>query len=210
MRSSDGPRAVDASEKQNDGTIHGAKRTSSGKAGSGCEFDGVDDRIEVPYNESLFPGKAFTLCAWIYRHATETRHNIISSTYNNPPDTYMYLLQTTSEDRLGLGSYRGGSIFRALSATGLAARKWHFVCATYDAELEAKNAKVYVDGKLEGTAHYRAQLGGYNGPLNIGCYQNRAGGARYRGHFSGVIDEVMIFDRALRKSEIMMIYHSQR
>jgi hypothetical protein len=206
----EGTKAVDASDKHNDGTIHGAKRTTRGKAGGAYEFDGVDDRIEIPYNASLFPGKEFTLCAWIYRYATGTRHNIISSTYNNPPDTSMYQIQTTREDRLGLHSYRGGSIVKALSETGLKARKWYFVCGTYDSGLEAKNAKVYVDGKLEGTANYRAQLDGYNGPLNIGCYQNRAGGARYRGHFNGMIDEVMIFDRALSDSEIRMIYNSQK
>ncbi len=41
-------------------------------------------------------------------------------------------------------------------------------------------------------------------------YQNRAGGARYRGHFNGIMDEVMIFDRALSDSEIKMIYNSQK
>jgi hypothetical protein len=205
-----GTRAVDASEKQNDGTIHGAKHTPRGKAGGAYEFDGVDDRIEVPYKASLFSGKEFTLCAWIYRYATGAPHNIISSTYNNPPDTYMYLLQTTPEDQLALHSYRRGPILKALSDSGLKSRRWYFVCGTYDSGLEAKNAKVYMDGKLEGTANYRALLGGYNGPLNIGCYQNRAGGARYRGHFNGMIDEVMIFDRALSDSEIRMIYNSQK
>ena len=82
----DGAAAVDKSEKRNNGTIHGAKRTTRGKAGSAYEFDGIDDRIEVPYDASLFPGKAFTLCAWIYRRELSRLDNIISATYNNPPN----------------------------------------------------------------------------------------------------------------------------
>ncbi len=204
----EGARAVDRSEKENNGAIHGATRTVKGRMGSAYEFDGVDDRIEVTYDASLFPGEAFTLCAWIYRRDAGTACNIISATYNNPPDRYLYLLNASADGKLGLHSYEGGPLYRAESEPALAADRWHFVCGTFDAGADSKNAKVYVDGRLLGTADHRAPLRGYDGPLNIGCYQNRAGGARYRDHFKGILDDVMIWDRALSEAEVRQLYEA--
>ena len=94
--------------------------------------------------------------------------------------------------------------------TTIHSKKWYFLCCTFDRNAENDNAKMYFNGILQGKTDWTLPLEHYKGPLNIGCYQNQSGGARYRGYFNGVIDEVMIFNRTLSATEVKRIYNAQK
>ena len=48
-----GDTVKDLSEEGNDGTINGAAKTVAGKHGEALEFDGKDDFVEVPLEDSI-------------------------------------------------------------------------------------------------------------------------------------------------------------
>ena len=62
--------ANDASVNTNDGTVNGATLTTDrfGNASSAYDFDGLDDRIEVPNSNSLNPANV-TFNFWMYANS---------------------------------------------------------------------------------------------------------------------------------------------
>jgi hypothetical protein len=107
----------------------------------------------------------------------------------------------------------------AVSATSMNDGQWHHLVGV---RTGATTASIYVDGKLDGTATNPAVLGVNGGSVDTGvhgCLYARIGAIHTstghctsptanpaEPHFPGVIDEVMIFDRALSPGEIQGIY----
>ena len=198
---------LDRSGHRRDGTVYGgAAWTATGIDGGAMTFDGVNGRIETPYDAALFPSGEFTVCAWVKRSVDDVMHTFIAATYDNPPDEFTYELRTDTDNKLGLQSYDAGRVFLADSQEDVTAGSWHFVCGTFDRNLASNNAKVYMDGVLVGADTYSNPLGGYNGPLNVGCYQNRAGGAQYRYLMNGLIDDVRVYSSSLQADEVRGLY----
>jgi len=77
------------------------------------------------------------------------------------------------------------------------ANEWHHVVGTYD----SGTAKIYIDGILEATEAGQNAMAENNDPLQIG----RRGTGDY---FSGIIDEVAIYDGALTSDEILGHYYA--
>ncbi|MBN1384554.1 MAG: Ig-like domain repeat protein, partial [Elusimicrobia bacterium] len=79
---------------------------------------------------------------------------------------------------------------------------WHFAMVTIDA---SNNGKLYVDGKEEAnfTTDERPETGGY---FSIGTeydsYPNDGD------HFTGFVDEVVVYNRALSANEVACLYNS--
>jgi hypothetical protein len=70
----------DLSGMGNDGTLNNfAYAEGSGWTGQGLQFDGTDDYVEVPHNESLDLGNVFTISFWInFKDADRQAHTVIS------------------------------------------------------------------------------------------------------------------------------------
>lgn len=86
----------------------------------------------------------------------------------------------------------------ANTATQVEFDEWHYVCGTYD---KSVGGCIYLDGLLDGTS---ADLDGIDVNTNdvwIGGNNGDTGWRPYR-LFDGMIDEVMIFDRALSADEV--------
>jgi hypothetical protein len=86
---------------------------------------------------------------------------------------------------------------------------WQHVAGTFDVATQA--VRIYVDGVQVVTTQSPAQTQGpvtsirvSNSPVRIGALQDGTGNVTYS--WSGLIDEVDLFDRALSPSEIQAIY----
>ena len=88
-----------------------------------------------------------------------------------------------------------------ISTTLVEDGNWHHVACTYDGAI----VKVYVNGNLEGSVAYTDGIGATNEPLLIGRDPYTAP-AR---DFTGLIDEVEIFNRALTQSELQNIVNAK-
>jgi len=76
--------------------------------------------------------------------------------------------------------------------------EWHYVCGTYDT---TNGAALYVDGVPDGTLDDLTGISVNTFDVTIGANLEDTGWKPYR-LFDGMIDEVMIYDRALSADEV--------
>ena len=168
----------------NDGTLVGDPEVVEGKVGQALNFDGSDDYVEVPDDDSLQLWTSHTLEAWIYQMESRSSRiidKIGAGTANGPHlDTHP---GTT------LRTCAGNCISTAVTYT---LEEWHHVAVTFD----EGDVKLYIDGEVEGEGTVTSPLAGNNLTLKVAADSNG------QNLFLGIIDEVRVYDRALSEDEI--------
>ena len=185
----------------------------NGKAGRAYYFDGVDDMVNVsdafeltPYNES------FSISAWINANATQMATGRIFAKLG--PATYPgYSLSIRNSDGKAVACYYSTSAScndggtTVLSDANLSGAGWKHVVAVFDRY--AGTVRMYVDTVEQGTKDTgfssSAQLNNTNSST-IGA--DWAGGAANR--FTGYMDEVRFYKKALNQSEVNALYSNSR
>ena len=178
-----GTAAVDASGAGNSGTVNSAVWVQ-GKYGKALSFNGTSSSVTISHSASLNLMTGMTLEAWVNPTATGGWREIIYKDI----DIY-FLLGSTPQ---GLPSMGGTFASTNVYGPALALNTWTHLAATYD----GATMRFYVNGVQ---ASSRAQTGGILAstlPLTIG------GDTTYGQYWSGLIDEVRIYNRALSASEI--------
>ena len=156
------------------------------RAGNVLEFDGTNDRVLVPYDDS-FPTEVFTLAAWIkltppgHRSAIIARGedddswNLSWQLYVNPDGTLQIMLENQNEQNFCYPLTCMGQPQSSCSAQDLfvADGQWHHVAATREL---AGQLGLYIDGES------RAQCDPTGVPssnnfqfLSIGCTHGTIG-----------------------------------
>lgn len=197
-----GDDVVDVSGNKNDGLIKGKLKSVEGKVGEGMEFPGVaTDYISVREHHYVDPIKQISLVAWV----KAGQRGMIASW-----DRSEFFRFAVGDDVGG----NNGTTFVAFDTccpcchdwfgkTDVADDKWHHLVATFD----GKEKRIYVDGKLDQKEAAPAKV--------IGAGQSRYGfigigseaGAFNAGvgptwAYSGILDEFMLFHRALSEKEV--------
>jgi hypothetical protein len=185
-----GTNATDSSGTGGTGTISGATRTTAGRFGGALSFDGVNDWVTIPDSNPLDLTTGMTIEAWMRPTAVgtdwltvllkEQPGNLIYALYagdgNGRPATHVF---TTAD--------RGTN-----STTATPLNAWTHLAATYD----RTNLRLYVDGVQVASRSLTGNLRTSTGVLRIG------GNNIWAEWFSGVIDEVRVYNRALTAIEI--------
>ena len=184
----------------NNGIVHGAVWTT-GQVDGALSFDGSDDYVDMGSAASLELG-SFTISAWIKPSDLSSVQQIAGKLGNEPVHNrgYGYSLEIR-DGKVSLlidpaGCCNGNPI---KSETSLEVGKWYFVAGTYD----GSTGTIYVDGQPENSDLWT--LGAYYTNFYIGARRSDYHSAFYD-HFSGVIDEVRVYDRALSAEEIEELY----
>jgi lysophospholipase L1-like esterase len=101
---------------------------------------------------------------------------------------------------------KAGNFFSAVGNRNLTDGKWHHIVAVKDSATD--NLRLYVDGKLEAqtSAPYTTDFSDSEVNLNIGWLDTANGSFRY----SGVLDEVAIYSKALLQNEVLSHYYIPR
>ena len=190
---------TDKSGKNNHGKVHGAKWTEKGKAGRACKFDGRGSSIELADDDSLDIGTgSLTVLAWIHTGASPGDSWMVVDKGTSEAGTY-YLYSDGSSVRMTVKSATK-RYDAVMPDTDFPYNQWVCVAGVYD----ESSVKLFVDSTEIASASAPADLGSNTRPVTIGKYQR--GGYQ----FSGIIDEVMIFNRALSKQEIKHLYNSHK
>ncbi len=205
----------------NNGTLQNGATFTAGKVGQAFSFDGVDDYAQIPHNSSLDPGTgSFTIDAWI-KTTKATGSQIIVSKYECGQACPSFVarslyfvtikdgkleatLRDTDESAPGIQVLDG--------VTFLSDGNFHHVVMLRD--IAAGQLRLYVDGMLDASAALNAAADsaikdddGEPDPFLIGA--RFVGGTTSKTEFfSGVIDEVEFFNRALSASEIQSIVNA--
>ncbi len=175
----------------NNGTLEGGVTFAAGEVGQAFSFNGASD-VQVPDSPSLdfASNSPMTIELWAYRTGAETS---------------MYLIGKRDADcgsvqyQIGFDPYNGmafdagdGSV-----ATGIQMpmTTWIHLAATFDG---ANTFEFYTNGTLAATGN------GNLGPTNSGPL--RIGNSSVCGGFTGLIDEVSLYNDALSAATIQSIY----
>jgi PKD repeat protein len=180
---------ADASGQKNHGALSGATWTA-GKFGRALRFKGSSNQVTVKDSASLDLSAGLTLEAWV-NPATTTgggRTVILKEQTGGA----VYNLYSSEDANLPLASIYSGNYRVVSGPSPLPLNQWSHLATTYDGQYQ----RLYVNG-IE--AAKRAQSGTIKtsaGALKIG------GNSIWGEWFSGVIDEVRIYNKALAASEI--------
>jgi len=173
------------------GKVNGPKLVV-GKYGKALEFNGTTDFVQVDDDPNLLLLNGGTLMVWAFIKTTSGDASwpriMIKSNINGGTNGYDFLF-----DRALGYAVRfcvGGA---CASYTAFATDSWHHVAVTFD----GKEILVYVDGEKTGNlAQPGAAIDTKGSPLNIG------NGVAVDRAYQGMLDEVRIWNRALKQDEI--------
>ena len=178
-----GSTVADASGNGNNGTIANATWVATGKYGGALSFNGSSSRVTVPDSASLHLSSAMTLEAWVDPATTTAAwRDVIYKGNDN------YYLEGTSDQS---GRPGGGGTFGTIYGTSaLPVNTWTHLAVTYD----KTTVRLYVNGTQVSTLAATGAIASSTNPLSIGS------DAIYGQYFSGLIDDVRVYNTALTAS----------
>ncbi|HXD23802.1 MAG TPA: LamG-like jellyroll fold domain-containing protein [Gemmatimonadaceae bacterium] len=186
-----GSALTDVSGNGNVGTISGATWTSSGRYGGALNFDGVNDRVFVAASASLNFSSAGTLEAWVYPTATQSGWRAIVQR-----EVDAFLLHASNDAgplRPAAGGTFNGAHPPSISApSAIGVNTWTHLAVTYD----GSTLRLYVNGAQVTSAARSGAIETNSNPLWIG------GNNPYGEYFTGRIDDVRVYNRALTATEL--------
>ena len=166
-----------------------------GTPASSLNFDGIDDKVVIgnSMNTILASLNTITVEAWVNPTNT-TANGVIIGNYHNSTNTEMQFLLRRDFNTFSFW-VNDGTGFKTVDS-GLASvvvNTWQHVAGVWD----GSSIYIYVDGVLKGitTGVTGSSFASTNNSIVIGSNS-------YPEHFTGSIDEVRIWNRALNKCEI--------
>jgi PKD repeat protein len=186
-----GTQVVDASGNANHGTISGATRVSAKQFGKALTFNGTSNWITVNDSASLDLSKTLTVEAWVYPTVTPTGWSTVLLKEQTGGLAYS-LYANSDANRPNQTLSVGGSDKQLSAGSRLPVNTWTHLAATYDGVTQ----QLYVNGTLAGSRPQAGTVAVSDGKLRIG------GNSVWGEYFTGHIDEVRIYNRALTPAEI--------
>jgi len=182
--------ATDSSVSGNDGTLVGDATYAAGQFGQAFSLDGTGDHVLIgDCNEVSFGSDdSFTWSAWVYKD-TDQEGDIIWK------GTYLRLRYQGSRWEFRFGNQSSYTWVYLLD--GSPSGQWTHLAAVYDASTQMGH--LYVDGSFPGEGASHALAGEFDNAESLKF------GSGNTAH-DGLIDDVMIFKRALDENEIAALY----
>lgn len=178
------------------GTLHN-NNWVEGKAGGACDYNGTDSYIEVPDDALLDFSSEMSCFAWVKASALGSTMAVIGR-YGY----YGLWVNSSGSIRATIWSIYGSTY---KDSTGnISAGSWYYVGWTYNKnDAENKNLRVYINGEEKGYKAYTYDLKSGTYPLFFGVWSTS-----HNLPFSGVIDEVHFYNRALSPEEVSQNYNA--
>ncbi len=187
-------------------TFIGDTAYGTGKYGQAFSFnssEGTEDYLSIQTPHSFPLGSdARTISLWYY--PTTTGYDAVLGYGDTTAMDDFYLFRNSAEhiksNKLSLSLWGGAEPpgDPLTSDTAITANNWYHIVITYD----SSNAYMYING-VEEDSNTGLTYNTSDTDLNIGKLYN------YDEHFTdGLLDEVMIFSRALSASEVAELYAS--
>ena len=180
--------ADDSSGNWHQGVFIGNPNWVTGKTGGGLLFDGIDDYVDTDFTENLM---TWTISVWVQSPSAPSegwasgpvhREQNFQLNWNHPDPSFR-----------GAAALAVGGIWYPASFGSLEANTWYQLAATYDGE----TLKSYTNGIL--VTSNEAPSGPPTPEANSLKFGRHAAYAQF---FTGTIDGVRIYNRALTEEEI--------
>ena len=180
--------ALDTSGNGNSGTVNVGGWTKTGKFGGALSFNGTSSSVTVNDSASLYLSVGMTLEAWV--NPTALNAQLWMSVIIKPlaaPDSVDFVLQGSSITTRLPSTAISTTLTNLSGSSLLPLNTWSHLAATYD----GTTMRLYVNGVQVASAAQTGPIAPSSQPLTIGS------------NWSGLIDEVRIYNRALSASQIL-------
>jgi hypothetical protein len=175
------------------GWISGATRVTTAFFGRALRFNGAKNWVYIDDKPSLDLTNGMTLEAWVY--PTVRLSNWSTVLLKERPGGFTYSLYANSDRGNPSNTIDTGGAYRQLSAgPQLPVNTWTHLAATYDGSTQ----RLYVNAVLVGSRPQAGSISTSGGKLFIG------GNSIWGEYFTGYIDEVRVYNRALTQAEIAL------
>ena len=189
----------DASGNNNEGLLVNNPQWTEGKIGGALNLDGQDDYVKVPMTINW---PQLTVSAW-FKPTNLTgaggmgNPRIICNSHTDIDNKGFQLRFDKGGDNGWVDVGNGKEHASVGWQKRLEIGKWYFYALTYD----GLQVRAYLNGELLGSASLTGNIADSRLPINIG--RNPA----YEGdYFTGLVDEIRIYKRALSLNEIRALY----
>jgi len=213
--------ADDVSGNGFDGMNNGASLTNDrlGSPNSAYYFDGNTDFIDIGDNLDA-DDHDLSICAWIKSNNFDQYGKIINKgqTVNGTPQHSGFSLRIVNsqwgttpsgqpELRFGFTDDNSNGAFAALPVQNLDVNKFNYVVGTLERNsYRTIEMKLYVDSVPVDTTIINIGSSNTNIPLAFGALHRGTFGDTGE-YFTGVIDDIRIYQRAISQNEIDQLYH---
>lgn len=204
--------ANDESGNGNNGTVNGSTLTTDrfGNTNKAYSFDGVNDFIEIAYNNSL-NNSTGSVSAWIKTNGLLSNDQMLIYGQGQGRPTICVNSSNNHKARLQWhqqlnGNPNGWAMVTSLS--DIDNSQWVNIVGVYDTIM----LKIYINGVLESNyisnytqwncSQYTYHIGGFNA-TSISC----GGSLGISQVFNGQIDDIGVWNRALTQQEITDLYN---
>ena len=185
-----GTTTADQSGNGNGGTLANTTWSTAGKYGKALSFNGTNAMVTVADSNSLDLTTGMTIEGWVNpANATNWRTLLVKER----PGDLVYGLYSSTDANRPQSQVTIGSTARLLDGTShVPAATWTHVAATFDATTQ----RLFVNGTQVSSLAASGTITTSTSPLRIG------GNTIWSEWFSGLIDEVRVYNRALTATEI--------
>jgi sialidase-1 len=193
------PTTSDEAQRSSDANVLGGARTTSGVFGDALAFDGVDDAVRLPYRESLQLGtKDFTASLWFRYTATTGEQPLLWMGGIGTTQPQVWLRGEPASNRItGLITTRNGAsppASASLHTTGAYNDgQWHHLAL----RRSGGRLTLVVDTTVVTGPDVPGSVS-RNSPFGVHIGQRMDS----RAFFTGAIDDVRVYDRALSDTEL--------
>jgi len=199
-----GNQILDSSGNNLSGTLLGGVKSTTGVVNQGLSFDGRSGYIQFPDDTLTELTSDLSLAFWVNTQ-NNSRTEAILSRYSAAGIEMGYILRSDPaghvELRIG-GNNSGTGYAVTLTDTGrINDGKWHYVTAVIT---RGQGVSFYIDGALSSKQALNVVGRAGGSSLEIGLTP-----VYYGTYFTGILDEVRIYNRVLSAAEIAALASSQ-
>ena len=189
----EGTTAKDSSGGNHNGTLNGDAKWTQGKIGGAIELDGSGDFVQIADKSAFDIAGQVTVACWVNIRSVPAEYTAIVTKGDSS-----WRLSTAQRERKFHCSVNNYNSIILDGSTEVAVNQWHHVAAVYDGQQMC----IYVDGKLDATKPWKGGIARNNFDVLIG--ENAEQKGRF---FDGLIDDVRIYNYALKEVDIMALYN---
>ena len=173
------------------GTIYGASRIA-GISGNALQFDG-NDYVEI--NDRIIENYPFTIGVWL--KTTSSSSQAVVNLANSGATNSYYGIDIASGG--AVRSVARDTNARYITGVQINDGQWHHIVAVYSSP---GSRTLYVDGVLNGTSSSSSTFNINSDRWSFG----RWGHSTPSNYFTGDMDEVRLWNRALNSTEVQQLY----